>query len=87
MGNVSERTNSRLALSNNLAHAYAELSPPIRFAEFLCIFYMYTFFSRRYIHVVLLGAHFTANREYLRGHRQRLNIAYRKLVCAVLILS
>ena len=72
MGNVSERTNSRLALSNNLAHAYAELSPPIRFAE-LPLHLLY-FFSRRYIHVVLLGAHFTANREYLRGHRQRLTL-------------
>ena len=72
MGNVSERTNSRLALSNNLAHAYAELSPPIRFAE-LSLHLLY-FFSRRYIHVVLLGAHFTANREYLRGHRQRLTL-------------
>ena len=47
MGNVSERTNSRLALSNNLAHAYAELSPPIRFAELsLHLLHVYFFLAK-----------------------------------------
>ena len=57
MGNVSERTNSRLALSNNLAHAYAELSPPIRFAE-LSLHLLYFFLAKVHTCSAVIGRAF-----------------------------